>query len=148
MMKKFITILLVCLALFGLTSTSYAAAWQWITSTDTIGFYFDKASIRKSSAPGKYLVWTKQDLTESEGIRQSKNLNFPKAIDYILLRYEFNYKNESSKPLAVVYYAKDGTALRNITNEFAQAEAIIPGSIIEAFFYTTLDEYQKQFGGI
>ena len=47
-MKKIILILSLCLSLLGLSSITYAAEWEWITSTDVMTVSFDKDSIRKS----------------------------------------------------------------------------------------------------
>ena len=47
-MKKIITTLLFCLAVFIMSPISYAADWQWISSTDVMTVSFDKDSIRKS----------------------------------------------------------------------------------------------------
>ena len=61
-MKKLTMILLVCIITVGYSVSAYAADWQWITSTDTNTFSFDKESIRKTTT-GKYTVWTKNEYT-------------------------------------------------------------------------------------
>ena len=48
-MKKLTMILLVCIITVGYSVSAYAADWQWITSTDTNTFSFDKESIRTVS---------------------------------------------------------------------------------------------------
>lgn len=44
-MKKLTMILLVCIITVGYSVSAYAADWQWITSTDTNTFSFDKEKV-------------------------------------------------------------------------------------------------------
>jgi hypothetical protein len=148
-MKKIITTLLFCLAVFIMSPISYAADWQWISSTDVMTVSFDKDSIRKSER-NKYFVWIKFEFTESEGIKQSNNLKLAKPISYQLIRFEFDYKNESNRLQTLVVYGKDGTSLANYTDKYSveQFEPIIPGSTGEEIFYVTFAEYQNKYGKV
>ena len=124
-MKKLTMILLVCIITVGYSVSAYAADWQWITSTDTNTFSFDKESIRKTTT-GKYTVWTKNEYTEAESRRMSDEFMFDKPLAYVLSRIEFDYKNENMGFQAEAYYAKDGSVLYNYTNKYYDLTPIIP----------------------
>lgn len=148
-MKKIITALLFFLAVFIMAPISYAADWQWIGSTDVMTVSFDKDSIRKSEY-NKYFVWIKSEFIESEGIKQSNELKLTEPTSYELVRFEFDYKNESSRLQTLVVYGKDGTVLSNFTDEYnlARFKPIIPGSISEEIFHVTFAEYQNKYGKV
>ena len=78
-MKKIILILSLCLSLLGLSSITYAAEWEWITSTDVMTVSFDKDSIRKSE-DDKYFAWIKYEYTESKGAKISDDLKLAEPI--------------------------------------------------------------------
>lgn len=148
-MKKIIFILSLCLSLLGLSSITYAAEWKWITSTDVMTISFDENSIRKSDR-NKYFVCIKSEFTESEGVKESNRLKLAEPISYQLIRWEFDYKNESHRLQTAVMYGKDGTVLSKYTDKssLARFEPIIPGSIVEAIFYATFAEYQNKYGKV
>lgn len=148
-MKKIITTLLFCLAVFIMAPITYAADWQWIGSTDVMTVSFDKDSIRKSEH-NKYFAWIKYEYTESEGAKISDELKLTEPTSYALVRYEFDYKNESVRLQAIVRYSKDGTVLSNFTDEYNLARfiPIVPGSIGEENFYATFAEYQNKYGKV
>lgn len=148
-MKKIILILSLCLSLLGLSSITYAAEWEWITSTDVMTVSFDKDSIRKSE-DDKYFAWIKYEYTESKGAKISDDLKLAEPISYQLHRLEFDYKNESIKTQSVVTYDKNGTTLANYTDKYSlnHFEPIIPGSVGEAIFYATFAEYQNKYGKV
>lgn len=148
-MKKIILILSLCLSLLGLSSITYAAEWKWITSTDVMTISFDENSIRKSDR-NKYFVWIKSEFTESEGVKESNRLKLAEPISYQLIRWEFDYKNESIKTQSVVIYDKNGTTLASYTDKYSleRFEPIIPGSIGEKIFYATFAEYQNKYGKV
>lgn len=145
-MKKIITTLLFCLAVFIMAPITYAADWQWIGSTDVMTVSFDKDSIRKSEH-NKYFAWIKYEYTESEGAKISDELKLTEPLSYQLLRLEFDYKNESLGIKSYIYYSKIGTVLGQHTNQFYyDFNPIIPGSIGEGIFYITFAEYQNKYG--
>ena len=146
-MKKLTMILLVCIITVGYSVSAYAADWQWITSTDTNTFSFDKESIRKTTT-GKYTVWTKNEYTEAESRRMSDEFMFDKPLAYVLSRIEFDYKNENMGFQAEAYYAKDGSVLYNYTNKYYDLTPIIPDTIAEYTFYKTFDAYQRKYGKV
>ena len=148
-MKKIITTLLFCLAVFIMAPITYAADWQWIGSTDVMTVSFDKDSIRKSEH-NKYFAWIKYEYTESEGAKISDELKLTEPTSYALVRWEFDYKNESVRLQAIVRYSKDGTVLSNFTDEYNLARfiPIVPGSIGEENFYATFAEYQNKYGKV
>jgi len=146
-MKKFIMMLLVCIITVGYAVSTHAADWQWVTSTDTNTFSFDKESIRKTTT-GKYAVWTKNEYTESEAIRTSDEFMLAKPLAYVLSRIEFDYKNKSMGFQSEAYYAKDGSVLYNHTNKYYDLAPIIPDTIAECIFYKTFEEYQRKYGKV
>lgn len=148
-MKKIILILSLCLSLLGLSSITYAAEWEWITSTDVMTVSFDKDSVRKSKND-RYFAWIKFELTESEGIKESKRIKLAEPTSSELRRFEFDYKNESIRIQSIVVYDKKGTVLSSYTDKYSleRFEPIIPGSIGEAIFYVTFAEYQNKYGKV
>ena len=147
MMKKFFANLLICFILLGITCTSYAANWQWITSTDIITLSFDTTSIRPSES-GRYFVWIKQEYTEAEGKNLSNKFQYDKPIAYFLIREEIDYKNEAIGTQSTIAYANDGSVMGSYTNKFYDFTPVIPGTVGEIQFLVTLKEYQKQYSKI
>ncbi|WP_293660865.1 surface-adhesin E family protein [uncultured Phascolarctobacterium sp.] len=139
MMKKFIVSLLSLFMFFGIIPASYAANWQWITSTDTITYSFDSQSIRQI-APGKYFVWVKNEFTEAAGKQLSADLNFKKPVAFSLHRSEYNCINEFTGMQSYAYYAKDGSILAQGTDNYYSYSPIIPGTIGEMIFLITFSK--------
>lgn len=148
-MKKIITTYIIFFAVFILVPITYAADWQWICSTDVMTVSFDKDSIRKSER-NKYFVWIKSEYTESEGVKRSKDFKLAEPISYALVRWEVDYKNESSRIQSSVIYDKNGASLANFTDEYSliRFKPIVPGSIGEEIFYVTFAEYQNKYGKV
>lgn len=156
-MRKLLTCLfLVCVMLFGFTSVSSAANWQWITSTDDTTYSFDTTSIIDKSykisnteyANLVYSVWTKTEYTDAKGEELAAQLNFNKPIKYALSEFEFDYKNKTTRTNAVHIYAKDGTCLGSIPSYVFSStfESIVPDSIGAAIFQVTFKEFKAQYG--
>lgn len=147
-MKKIITTLLFCLTVLIIAPMTYAADWQWISSTDVMTVSFDKDSIRKSEH-NKYFAWVKYEYIESEGAKKSDELKLTEPLYYQLVRFEFDYKNESLGVKSIILYSKIGTVLKQHTYQFYyDFHPIIPGSIGEEIFYVTFAEYQNKYGKV
>ena len=155
MMKKILTSLfLVCIMVFGFTNVSSAANWQWITSTDDTTVSFDTTSIIDKSIKISnteyinciYSVWIKFEFTDTEGDTMAQKYNFEKSVALQLVEMEFDYKNRGSRIKSSHIYAKDGTRIDSVPSYLlgSSFESIIPDSIGEIIYNTTLKEFNAQ----
>ena len=149
MMRKFIaSLFLVCVMVLGLTNVSSAANWQWITSTDDATISFDTASIKNNSNPAYsqwvYSAWIKWTYVDSEGEKMAEKYNFKKPVAYSLVEEHFDYKNKGILIKFVYYYDNEGKILFGSPTYETTFQPVIPDSIGEVIYNTTLKEFNAQ----
>jgi len=155
MMKKVLAVLyLVCMMFFGFTNISSAANWQWITSTDDSTYSFDTTSLKDKSIKTPtpeysqlvYSVWIKCEYTDAKGEELAAQLNYNRPIKYYLSEREYDYKNKATRINTMHIYAKDGTRIDSVPSYLlgSSFESIIPDSIGEIIYNTTLKEFNAQ----
>ena len=154
MRKILVSLFLVFIMVFGFASVSSAANWQWITSTDDTTYSFDTTSLKDKSTKTLnpeysqfiYSVWIKCEYTDAKGEELAAQLNFNKPIKYTLSEREFDYKNKATKTNAMHIYAKDGTRIDSVPSYLlgSSFESIIPDSVGEVIYNTTLKEFNAQ----
>ena len=155
-MKKFFTgLFLVCILVLGFTNISSAANWQWITSTDTATVSFDTTSIKNNSTNNSnpaysqlvYSAWIKWTYVDSEGEKMAEKFNFKKPIAYSLVEEHFDYKNKGILIKFFYYYDNEGKVLFGSPTYETTFQPVIPDSIGEVIYNTTLKEFNAQRNG-
>ena len=151
-----LTVLLICIS-----SACYASEtdrWEWIMSTDTVDFYFDKETIRygtkdewdsnelkykKVIDKAKIFVYIKEVYTEGyrekfiEEIKAGRGWDiseFVMRMSYGICKFEYDYLNNQIRKTEGIYYDLDGRVLFDSKNEYASWGSIIPGSNGEGMF--------------
>lgn len=147
-MRKLLTCLfLICIMLFGFSSVSSAANWQWITSTEKITISFDPSRIREKDRDA-YSVWVKNEYSSYYGKEFAETYKLKKPVSYNLLLFEFSYKSEGYRVLSCLFYADDGSIIDSYNRNpvLTNFEPIIPDSVGEDIFNATFKEYKAQYG--
>lgn len=125
-MRKLIICILFCLILMPFQATFAAERYQWLHSTDTIGFFFDTQTLKfGSTGDGKTNysildVWIK-DVYNSEGVndrikyREKYSLTVEgwENLDYELHHYQFNTKTKQIRSIGYAAYSKKGIVLES-----------------------------------
>ena len=152
MRKILVSLFLVSILVFGFASVSSAANWQWITSTDNATIYFDTTSIKDKSTNKSdpnysnlvYSVWVKWVYTDSEADNLAKKLNFTKPVAYSLYETDVDYKNKGMLVKSIYYYDNEGKSLWGGPLYSTEFKSIIPDSVGEVIYNTTLKEFNAQ----
>lgn len=143
------------LMIIGISSICYASSadrWEWITSTDTLDFYFDKETIQygiveewDSSSHrfknvidrSKIIVYLKELYTDSyreQAAESARNKGLHDYVDeimnteYRIDKYEIDYKGKQMRLADSAMYDVNGKVLFSYNLKYADWSSIIPGS--------------------
>lgn len=137
-----------------LTSTmTYAANWQWVTSNDKNGFFFDTEDIhyelkyyRSSSKPAadleKITCWVKAVFTEESAAdfaRHSKN-DRHYDLSHILYLYTFSLPDKTATVHEVAFYDNNGQLIESFSK--TTSSKILPESHLE-WIFKSVKEYAR-----
>ncbi len=142
-MKKILTVILF-LTVLSFASIANAANWEWITSDNKVGFFFDTQSFQKVDYSKNYTVWLKYQYTEAYGEKISKDFGYKEAVSHTLVKHEFDFKNQKFRILSAFYYSKSNTSLDYLKTT-SQWVDIPPGSMWESVMLKTYEYYLKHY---
>ena len=143
-MKKLLTILLFCILTVGMTSVSSAKEWQFVTSNNEFGIFFDTQSLQKTDTT-IYSVWTKHEYTEAAGKRTAIEYKYNRPISHMLQKMEFNYSTKQFKILTYTFYDKSSATIDYFTYPSPRWNTIIPDSMVEELFTASYNYYKKHY---
>ena len=143
-MKKFMFSLLIATFVVLSSSISYAANWQWINSTDEIGYFFDTETIHYGLSKSgidktKIVCWEKQVYTQkgADGLADSTKDSSLHDLDYSIDLKIYSIPDRSFILHSMIGYDHNGKILYDYT--YDRFFLIIPDSNAEYIFETILD---------
>lgn len=122
-MKKFLCATLLLFAFHFYSSQE----WELVSESSKGSFYMKKEKINGYGNPK---VWVKGTLKESyyyEGNKKVTVLN-----PTMLLLYEFNCSDSSTRLISNILYDSNGVLLDSYNNNFSEWENVVPGSVGES----------------
>ncbi|MBU2703650.1 hypothetical protein Ga0466249_004798 [Sporomusaceae bacterium BoRhaA] len=148
-MKKIIFLVLLLLIIILPVSSAYER-YQWMWSTDKVGYFFDKNTIKFDNSSGHVNtdvidVWIKTvfspeaaqeiiDRVDSEYIK-NKLANF----DHKLTHYQIKVSSSKIKELDDCWYSSDGNLIHEFDDTYQPWKPIIPGSNSEGWQHRLMD---------
>ena len=131
------------------TSVAFAANWQWITSNDEFGYFFDTETIqfgvklnsispiKKGIDTDKILFWEKVFFTQEGANTVVKSLNDDRF--YSLITYSIPERTQTIHLL--VFYDKNGNIIQDVRKD--HTEKIILDSYGD-FVFKSICSYAKE----
>lgn len=121
--------------------------WQFIGQTKSDTWYYDKEKVVRS--PNELMtLWIRIEITNTEIYFKnvsSDRKKESKDLSYILVREEYDCRNEKSRALNVVKYTTEGNVIDSAEDLNSQFQIVIPDSIgFSAFKVACIDEKEKR----
>ena len=134
-----------------------ANRWEWLFSTDKVGFFFDKNTIRYGTKEqfnsktykyykivdrSKIIVFIKfiySDVGIEDTVNTARNSGYYEFAEmvkngrYFISKYEFDYANQRFRYVSGTWYDDNGNALTSHSNDFKPWEDIYPNTNVERF---------------
>ena len=129
-MKKIFACFLAIAICFSVASVALAANWMEILRNDNVLISIDLDSIKHKN--GKIRAWEKWIFRSEKVIKEWQKILKVRP-EYSLNYNEYDVNNETKRLLSSTYYAKNGSAIDSIGEDY-RANRIVPDSILEYVF--------------
>lgn len=132
-MNKKILLIIIGIMLLSISVCSAADRWQWVTSDDKFGIFFDTQTIKYDTDKNHVIVFERQVLNDDgrQWLFNYTKGEWAHSVSFRIIKTEYNLTNNTMKLLSLYDYKSDNTILHSYSYKNAQYVDIVPSTMAE-----------------